>query len=594
MLGMLAVLLLAGCSAVDEDADDQAREVITSTASGSAVVFSVADSAARGATRTAQGTMTLDGSDGTVSLQEQGFGVFACHTGVHPYVSSSTTSNLMWNQLVTWDGVNSVWSYSPLAYWPNGTGGADEYVTFFAYAPHSEHANGCIADMSRPEEKGDPWILYQLGGDTNADGANGWKARQVDLLYDFKKDQRRPVVVNNRVALDFRHALACIGDRITVSCDESVATRLKAVYGGTPVTLTLHSLTVDYLLTRKGRLVLNNDGEPNWQAVESEDAKVHRYLSFTPNQVMAQATSASACALNSYASATGHGVFYIPLEVGADKQQVTVTADYTVTAGSPSYTVDEGTISTAIDLSFVSNASEGRDINVSLKIPEIECGGAPLSTATVGQIICSHGKVHPATTGALSCGTRKVAMVAYVGGSGEASPYNHGLAIALHDATSGVWCTQASALCLTSQATNLSMALAALDGISATDELVTGAEHEAAVNARNYRYDATVGAGSHPVGTSQWFLPSVGQWNLLLKAMTGMSDDLSSQENTDYQAANVNTRIIAAGGTGVVSGRYCTSTESSASNAWYINFDGGKTNSTSKTTSSHVRPVIAF
>lgn len=352
-LGVTLLLLLAGCAS-----EDSATGSPADSRAGSAIAFSVGDSTARAATRAAQGTIDL------AVLRTKGFGVFACHTGAHPYVSTTTRSNLMHNQLVTYDNGFGVWTYTPLVYWPNGTTGDKDYVTFFAYAPHSDLAGGCIADMSRSDETGDPWILYQLGG-TETD----WKSSQVDLLYDFKKDQQKGDSPSVRVDLNFKHALAALGDRITVTCDESVAERLKGVYEGTPVTLTVNRVTIDYQLTRKGRLVLNGSTQPNWQAVESEDAKVHRTLTFTPNLVMAQATSATAADINTFDSGTGHGIFYIPVESGTDKQRATVTIGYTISSGSPAEVTEEGSAESTIDLSFVSNPSEGRDLNITFRIP---------------------------------------------------------------------------------------------------------------------------------------------------------------------------------------------------------------------------------
>lgn len=358
-LAVCLVLLASGCSG-----EDAANGGLTANdRPGSAIAFYAGDSTARGTTRTAQGTIDLG------VLQSKGFGVFASHTGAHPYVSTTTKCNLMYNQLVTYDNANSVWTYTPLVYWPSGTTGDKDYVTFFAYAPHSDLAGGCIADMSRADETGDPWILYQLGGSEHADGAGGWKACQVDLLYDFMKDQQKGDSPSTRVDLSFKHALAALGDRITVTCDESVADRLKAVYEGTPVTLTVTRITIDYLLTRKGRLVLNGSGQPNWQAVESEDAKVHRKLTFTPALVMAQATSATDATVYPFDSGTGHGIFYIPVETGGEKQQVTAAIHYTVSSGSPAEVTEEGDAESTIDLSFVSNPSEGRDLNITFRIP---------------------------------------------------------------------------------------------------------------------------------------------------------------------------------------------------------------------------------
>ncbi len=372
---VLLVLSLIGCTAADDG--EQSGPLPT----GSAVAFSVsADGSTTrgGATRTAQGTITVDGAGGTVSLQSQGFGVFACHTGTHPYVSTSTTANLLYNQLVTYDNVNSVWQYSPLVYWPNSTEDAGEYVSFFAYGPHSTNATGCIADMSRSDEVGDPWILYQLGGTDN-----NWQTSQVDLVYCFLKDQTRKYpITSNVVEFDFKHALACIGDRITVSCDESVTTRLKGLYIASNVELTITSINIDYLLTPKGRLVLNNNSEPNWQAVESGNTKVHRYLSFSPNLVMAQATSSSAVTTTSFESDSGQGIFYIPVESGSEHQQVTVSIGYRIATAAE--TIHEGTLRANVALSYVARPSEQRDINVTLSIPDVA------GTRSAGGFISSH------------------------------------------------------------------------------------------------------------------------------------------------------------------------------------------------------------
>ncbi|MBR1410550.1 MAG: hypothetical protein IJ580_05565, partial [Prevotella sp.] len=58
----------------------------------------------------------------------------------------------------------------------------------------------------------------------------------------------------------------------------------------------------------------------------------------------------------------------------------------------------------------------------------VTCTGTALASATKGQIVCSHGKAHAATTGALSCGGDKVAVVAM-----------SGYAIALVNASNDTW-----------------------------------------------------------------------------------------------------------------------------------------------------------
>ena len=565
MIIILLIMLLTGCTAADDCAQGGQYPQTT----GSAVVFSVADSTARGTTRTAPGTMTLDGTGSTVSLKEKGFGVFACHTGTHPYVSTSTTSNLMYNQLVSYNDGAGAWEYSPQVYWPNSDDDVPEYVSFFAYAPHSNNANGCIADMSRPEDVGDPWILYQLGGSSNADGEDGWKANQVDLVYDFRKDCRRGNELSENVKFSFRHALASIGDRVTVGCGQSVANALSLAYQGTPITFVLKRFTLDYVLTRKGCLILNSNGQPNWKAVESEDSKVHRLITFEPDQRMAYVSTSSRCDTYTYQTEADNGVFYIPVESGLDRQRIELTADYEVQVDSPARVVREGQITGSADLSMIAEASKGRNLTVTLHMPEVACTGSELTTASVGQIICSHGRVHNATTAPLSCLGAKVAVVTYVGSdNGLASPNNHGLALALEDAPG--W---------------------------PADNATTYVWGDAAAAASAYQYHYLAETGTHPDGTSVWFLPSMVQWEKMLKAVTGGVSELNAIENADYKANRFNPVLDAAGGTGVRSAAdelYWSSTASSNSNAYYMSFEKGKSNSTAKTTRYYVRPVLAF
>ena len=374
-VGLIVACAMTSCSLIDEDtAGCPATE--TAGTPGSAIAFdtegiSVSDGDSTARTRTAPGTMTLDGTAGTESLKAKGFGVFACHTGVHPYVSISTTSNLMWNQLVTYDNTTATWTYSPLVYWPNSDEDVPEYVTFFAYAPHSDNANGCIADMSNADDVGDPWIVYQLGGSEEADGANGWKAQQVDLLYDFRKDQKRevPPASSGRVSFSFRHALASIGDRITVSCGQSIANKMVQHYSDTTLRFVLDSLTLDYVLTRKGRLTLNASSEPNWEAVESGDPTVTRRLVLTPNQVMASAASASYCNTYEYQTEAGQGVFYIPIESVRDKQRVGLRAKCRVLDAEDSE-VWTGTITASTDITTGADASRTRNLHVELRLSD--------------------------------------------------------------------------------------------------------------------------------------------------------------------------------------------------------------------------------
>ena len=238
------------------------------------------------------------------------------------------------------------------------------------------------------------------------------------------------------------------------------------------------------------------------------------------------------------------------------------------------------------------------------------CTGSPLNSATVGMIICSHGNVHTATPGALSCGGKKVAIVAYKGAVGSAdtsagSSGYCGLAIALNDANGGAtcqWWDNTNANCVSNSSTT-STAFGFMAGIEYTQQMAnakgvcSGHTHDAAKAVNNYQYDASVSAGAHPTGTSQWFLPTIGQWILIVKGMCGDLGSLTASIPSTYYytAANFNVKILAAGGTGVKNKSYWTSVELNKMNTWNMNFATSSVSNSSKTsTNCYVRAVLAF
>lgn len=359
LITLPAFLLLAACAG-----DDAAVDFISvnpgAEAKGSAICFTVDQSYSNNpevaSTRAA-------GREDLSRLRSDGFGVFACRTGKHPYVSSSISWNFMWNQQVTYAATG--WTYSPVKYWPNDMTGeeGDEYITFFAYAPYSKRdrsdkASRCIVDFSNNTEIGDAWLTYQLGGEENA-----WQNDQVDLLYAVAKDQKRPEKTGARIKFSFRHALAGAGDRVKVVCSDPFQNKLRqlATEAGADVTLTLDKVTLDYTLTRKGRLVLNNASEPNWQEIASDDPMVHRMLELTPasgEKVIATA-SATACTAHDYEK-SDLGVFYIPMNPAGHTQQVEVTVSYSLSTG---YT---GSVSGVIELAVDGAESSNQDYVLTL------------------------------------------------------------------------------------------------------------------------------------------------------------------------------------------------------------------------------------
>jgi len=399
--GLSALLLTAACSAdaPDAPAPSGGSGSPVALADGDAITFGVTGDGSL--TRTAEGTIAdIDG------LRSAGFGVFACHHGVHPYESSSVTPNFMYNQQVTWDGSHGVWTYDPVKYWPNGDGTEEnlDYISFFAYAPYSDAAGGgCITDFSKNGEAGDPWLTYQLGG-TPTD----WKDHQVDLLYAFVKDKQKqiPEITSTKIDFSFCHALSSIGDQVTVECGPLLLRSMMLAHVTSDVVLTLRSLTLDYELTRKGRLVLNSSGDPNWHAIESEDATVHRIVTFDAvNQVIARATSANRYTTSDYTTGDGHGVFFIPVEIPGSAQRLTVTATYSV--GPWGY---EHTVSYTTPISRLADAGTTRNLRVSVDDdqpigkPVGTIAFAEAATLTVGQTYTNNTFTNTTESGAVGDG----------------------------------------------------------------------------------------------------------------------------------------------------------------------------------------------
>ena len=193
--------------------------------------------------------------------------------------------------------------------------------------------------------------------------------------------------------------------------------------------------------------------------------------------------------------------------------------------------------------------------------------------AKLGQTVSTDGKLYPRKI-ALPSGVTALAVVAYVGGDAETSTtYNHGLALALSDVSyTWAWCSQKSNTCLTSQYSSVTDPKGDLAGIANTDVLVGTKPHShgdnAAKAARGYN------SGTHPEGTSEWFLPSAGQWDKMATAAGG------------YEKLKTNA--------GLESIYYWSSTESGAVSSWYFCSDDGYWYEAYKDASHNVRACLAF
>ena len=226
----------------------------------------------------------------------------------------------------------------------------------------------------------------------------------------------------------------------------------------------------------------------------------------------------------------------------------------------------------------------------------------------VGKVIGANGIIYNNAEAAASASTTAVAIIAYVGAAGSvdaSSATYKGLAIALSDASKSAlkWADGEDYLenCLSGsgQTNVIATAIGYKNGITCTNTLIddirdehTHAAATAAVNNNN-----TAAA----FGTSGWFLPSVGQWNLIVqglatkKAGSAVTTDLAEEVvNDTYKAVNLNSVITSAGGTGLVDGSYWSSTEYDISKAWIISFGQGYAEWMTKPGTQRVRSVLAF
>lgn len=182
LLSVSVAAILASCSS-----ESDSLRLSTDAQSASPIDFG---------TYFSNGAVTRAGAPGAINTTDalkasEGFGVFAYYTQDKDYDAvGDQTPNWMYNQKVKWDGA-SAWTYSPLKYWPNDNGKADDKgstgtttskVSFFAYAPFAgDLTTGALAPgetsgitaFSANTAAGHPTVTYKLAAD----------GKQVDLLW---------------------------------------------------------------------------------------------------------------------------------------------------------------------------------------------------------------------------------------------------------------------------------------------------------------------------------------------------------------------------------------------------------------------------
>ena len=376
-------LLMTACSD-----DDNVNEKVLRT--DDAVQFGVETTQL--VTRTAGGALGTIETDAT--LAEKGFGVFGCYTGDLVYENTTVFPDFMYNQKVTGElvGTDYVWSYNPVKYWPN-----KGYTTFFAYAPYVDHTKldfekpwktNCIADMSKPYDLGDPWLVYVLSPTPFANPI--LKMGQSDLLIGVNAadaenpwyNQEKAADVNTKMDLKFVHALGIIGDKIRIKVSQELQDVLDANHNAK---IFIDSITMNYKnLTRKAKLILNSkQGVPNWKPIVSGEVTTNRTVQIKRSDIInvdaAYAATDGVDINQTYYNAntgityantgadgiellTKKGLLFIPYQVDTDPQQVEVVLTYQVLAdGMEAY---RGTATRTINIT--TNEGEVSDVVITL------------------------------------------------------------------------------------------------------------------------------------------------------------------------------------------------------------------------------------
>lgn len=210
------------------------------------------------------------GSRGTIITTEN-----LTKFGVSAYYLTSVTPDFMYNQAVNKSG--DAWTYSPVKYWPtmNGYG-----ITFYAYAPHTEDANGFI---KLPDNNGTgvPVINVSLPTGDDAD-----LKKMVDFVTDEEYYQQKTNGNNtsDKITFTFNHKMTRIGLKANVSKDvynTDAANKTKVVirsielnaggefYTSAKYKYTEHDIYTgksnpEYWYDRKGDVKLNLKSILNW------------------------------------------------------------------------------------------------------------------------------------------------------------------------------------------------------------------------------------------------------------------------------------------------------------------------------------------
>ena len=200
----------------------------------------------------------------------------------------------------------------------------------------------------------------------------------------------------------------------------------------------------------------------------------------------------------------GTATFAAGVSVGTDLNDFSLTV-----GGNPITLVSSTTVLAA-----------GKIYNITRSAAPAAKTAAEATAEDLGKVIGDDGKIYADAAAATAAGHPAVAKIVYVGSdNGEATPYNHGLALALSDANGGggcLWCTTTG---------NVHTYKAEKSSSFASE---SGLQYNAMHNSEIDQYPAFQAAIANngtaaPTGCSSWFLASGYQWKQMIGA-TGLNN----------------------------------------------------------------------
>lgn len=230
------------------------------------------------------------------------------------------------------------------------------------------------------------------------------------------------------------------------------------------------------------------------------------------------------------------------------------------------------------------------------------------SSWNVGDIICTDGNAYTISANTtIPSGKTPTAIIVYKGSATGDASYTNGLALSLTDADPSRGDGYLFAWKSSSGASDNSTKI--------TQEYPTTAESGRALTIDGIRNDDTSTARlgwpafnyaarytvSHPGSTSGWFLPSIYQWNLMVKTLLGVSSNLNLgfTANTNLTYDKINAKLQTAindanvNAVGLADAPYWTASEYNNNSARCYRANG-RAGYNDKTGKLRVRPFIAF